>query len=96
MQILALSLSDIFDEIGGSLCFHTLKKQNKASQTFTLLAEELIKQSTIIDMVKNTNNLENVRSVLKYYLLDHPESLSTIQESFTTLKEKIRINYESN
>lgn len=94
-DLIFMNSHDTFDEIGGSLCFHTLKKQNKTSQIFTLLAEELIKQSTIIDMVKDTNNLENVRSVLKYYLLDHPESLSTIQESFTTLKEKIRLFFEA-
>ena len=79
--------------IGGSGALRTIKKDNPNSECITLLADEVMLYSYILEMVNDSNNLEGLRDLLEYIFSDI-DILTEIQNVFSEYEKKVDKLYE--
>ena len=94
MDVICQKASKNLNYIGGTKTLLTLKEVNKSNKKFTEFTDELLKFSKVIDAINNTNNIETLRSLLKYFIIEHPENLLIIESSFINFQKNIQKLFE--
>lgn len=80
--------------IGGIETLQSLKKYNKDNKNFLLLVDNLIKCVNVIEKIQNCVDIEVVRKILKYFVVDNPDKLITLETTFIKFKKDIRKIFE--
>ena len=97
MEYLEVLLVDSYlclNNIGGIEALKILKMNNNDSEEMCKLIDELISYSEVIEYGMNTNDIDNIRRILKYYICDNPDELTVIQDIYSNYKEKVRYLFE--
>lgn len=94
MEVICQKANKTLDYIGGSKTLITLKELDKDNEKINLFIKDLLKSSQVIEAVKNTNNIENLRSILKFFIIDHPDNLLIVEASFINFKKNIQKLFE--
>lgn len=81
-------------KIGGTGTLRNLKISNSESDIIDRLSNQLIKYSEIIEYGMDTDDIEEIRRILKYYFCDHFEELGKVQKAFLGFDEKVRYLFE--
>ncbi len=85
---------DILENIGGVRYLKMLKMNNKDSVLINKLADELILYATIIEMVNDSNDINGLKSALKYILGDNIEDMIKMQNLFLDFDKKVKKLFE--
>ena len=83
-----------FDYIGGIHTLLALKKSNEDNVLFCKFADNLIKCSSLIEMVKTCSDIEVLRKLLKYFVIENPNSLIVLQTLYGEYKKNIQNLFE--
>ena len=94
MDIICQKANKTLSYIGGTKTLLTLKEVNKSNKKFTEFIDELLKFSKVVDAVNTSNNIETLRNILKYFIIDHPENLLIIESSFINFQKNIQKLFE--
>lgn len=92
MEVICGNASKSLEYIGGSKTLITLKEIDKENEKICLFIDELLKFSKVIEAIENTNNIEGLRNILKYFIIDKPDNLLILEASLLILR-KIYKNY---
>ena len=92
-ELVFCEANEIINIIGGTGALRTLKKDNSNSESISLLVDDLMFYSKIIEMVNDTNNSEGLQKLLNYIFTDI-ETLTKIQNAFFQVEDKVTKLYE--
>ena len=54
----------------------------------------MLKFSKVIEAIENTNNIEGLRNILKYFIIDKPNNLLILEASFINFKKDLQKLFE--
>ncbi len=94
-QELIFNNADItLKNIGGTEGLLALKLSDKNSPEICLFIDELISYAKTIELVENSNDLESLRKISKYFIIDNKKNLLYIQDAFSSFNKKVLELYE--
>ncbi len=82
------------DNIGGTETLVALKKANCGSESLGLFIDNLIKCANVIEMSKACSNVEVLRKILRYFVIDNPSKLTILQTTYMNFKKNIQKLFE--
>lgn len=94
MEVICGNASKSLEYIGGSKTLITLKEIDKENEKICLFIDELLKFSKVIEAIENTNNIEGLRNILKYFIIDKPDNLLILEASFINFKKDLQKLFE--
>lgn len=94
LDVLVGGMYDSLKKIGGTGTLKKLRISNNESNIIDKLTSQMIKCSEIIEYGVDTNDIEGIRRILKYYFCDHFDELDRIQNVFLGFDEDIRYLFE--
>lgn len=93
-EVVADNANKTLEYIGYSEALLRLKEINKDSKDFTLFVDELLIISNLLESIKVCNNIEIIRGILKYLVIDNSNNLMKVQSAFTSFKKNIQKLFE--
>ena len=94
MEVICGNAGRSLEYIGGSKTLITLKEIDKENSKICEFIDELLKFSIVIEGIENTNNIEGLRNILKYFIIDKPDNLLLLEASFINFKKNLQKIFE--
>ena len=93
-SIVLKNSSNLLEHIGGIKTLIYLRKSNEENKQMTAFIDNIIMYAKVIEAVKRCENIESLRKILKYFVIENPDKLVTIEASFGKFSKDIQKLFE--